>query len=195
METGRRERKKQQTRQALEEAASALFAERGFDAVTVAEIADAADVAVGTVFNYFGSKEELFFDRLDGMVAELTAAVRDRPDGTGVAAAFRGWHEAELAFLLHPKGVRRSVRFFRTIAASKSLQAAEFGIHQRLEDALAEAIGADDTAALLAAQLLAIHRTAIAVCRSLLLTGMPRATVATRLKAITARGFAMLASD
>ncbi|WP_163510578.1 TetR/AcrR family transcriptional regulator [Fodinicola acaciae] len=194
METGRRERKKQQTRTALSEAASALFAERGFDEVTVAEIAAAADVAVGTVFNYFASKEELFFDRLDGIVAALTTAVRDRAPDTSVAAAFRGWHEKELAFLLHPRGSRRSIRFFRTIAASRSLQTAEIGIHQRLETALAEAIGSDDTASLLAAQLMAIHRTVVAKCRSLLLTGTSRPIVARKVEALTVGGFELLST-
>ncbi|TDW14986.1 TetR family transcriptional regulator [Kribbella kalugense] len=62
MELGRRERKKQQTRQAISDVATTLFFERGFDAVTVAEVAAAADVAVQTVFNHFPAKEDLFFD-------------------------------------------------------------------------------------------------------------------------------------
>ncbi|RZU15883.1 TetR family transcriptional regulator [Kribbella rubisoli] len=62
MELGRRERKKQQTRHAISDVATRLFLERGFDAVTVAEVARAADVAVQTVFNHFPAKEDLFFD-------------------------------------------------------------------------------------------------------------------------------------
>jgi AcrR family transcriptional regulator len=72
---GLRERKKAATRQAISNVATRLFVERGFEQVTVAEIAAAAEVSVKTVFNYFGSKEELFFDReaeiLEGMIRIL----------------------------------------------------------------------------------------------------------------------------
>ncbi|GAA0595214.1 TetR/AcrR family transcriptional regulator [Kribbella sandramycini] len=75
MEIGRRERKKQQTRQAISDVATGLFLERGFDAVTVAEVARAADVAVQTVFNHFPAKEDLFFDE-DGWWVGPARAVR-----------------------------------------------------------------------------------------------------------------------
>ena len=58
----RRARKKAQTREQIQRVAQGLFAERGFEAVTIADIASGADVAVQTVFNHFSSKEELFFD-------------------------------------------------------------------------------------------------------------------------------------
>ena len=58
-ETGLRERKKQQTRQLLAETARRLFAERGFENVSIVEIARAADVSEATVFNYFPTKEDL----------------------------------------------------------------------------------------------------------------------------------------
>lgn len=91
METlGRRERKKAATRQALSDAALRLFLERGFDKVTVSEIADAADTAVSTLFAHFpGGKEALILG--DGGEREevLTAAVRGRPEGGSILTALR----------------------------------------------------------------------------------------------------------
>jgi AcrR family transcriptional regulator len=87
---GRRERKKAATRKALSDAALHLFLERGFDAVTVAEIADAADTAVSTLFAHFpGGKEALILS--DGTEREesLTEAVRSRPEGSTILQALR----------------------------------------------------------------------------------------------------------
>ncbi len=87
--TNRRERRKAQTRQALADHALRLFLERGFDAVTVAEVADAADVAVSTLFAYFSSKESLVFPDDEAIEAQLVSAVRDRPAGVGLLEALR----------------------------------------------------------------------------------------------------------
>lgn len=78
--TGRRERKKLATRRALSEAAMLLFLERGFDDVTVREIADVADVSTTTLMKHFPQKEALVFDREDEIERELVAAVRGQPD-------------------------------------------------------------------------------------------------------------------
>ena len=87
---GRRERKKAATRQALAAAARRLFLERGFDEVTVAEIADAADTAVSTLFAHFpGGKEALVLGDGEEREQALTAAVRQRPAGTSVLEALR----------------------------------------------------------------------------------------------------------
>src|SRR6266496_5136190 len=86
---GLRERKKQQTRESIAETARRLFAERGFDDVTVAEVARAAAVSEGTVFNYFPTKEELFYSGMEVFEAKLVEAVRERPPGESVLAAFR----------------------------------------------------------------------------------------------------------
>lgn len=86
---GRRERRKAQTRQALADHALRLFLARGFDAVTVAEIADAADVSVSTLFAHFPSKEALVFNRDDAIDAALVSAVRDRPGGVPLLDALR----------------------------------------------------------------------------------------------------------
>lgn len=84
---GLRERKKAQTRKRLADTAFALFRERGFENVTVAEIADAADVAVSTLFAYFPCKEALVFDAEDEYERALTAAVRDRGPGVSMLDA------------------------------------------------------------------------------------------------------------
>ncbi|MBH1937536.1 TetR/AcrR family transcriptional regulator [Streptomyces sp. AV19] len=87
--TGRRERKKARTRQALTDAAVRLFTERGFDNVGVREVAEAADVSLSTLFKHFPSKEALVFD-LDADIEDaLVAAVRDRAPGQPALHALR----------------------------------------------------------------------------------------------------------
>src|SRR4029453_11130545 len=86
--TGRRQRKKQQMQRLIFETASRLFAERGFDAVTVAEVARAADVSEMTVFNYFPTKEDLCFAGMEFFEERLLDAVRGRAQGVSALAAF-----------------------------------------------------------------------------------------------------------
>jgi|SRR5215211_192289 len=97
-EPGLRERKKQRTRQLIADTARRLFAERGFEAVTVAEIAREAEVAQATVFNYFPAKEDLFYSRLEAFEEQLLTAIRERRPGQSVLAAFSD-------FLLGQRGV------------------------------------------------------------------------------------------
>ncbi|WP_329106747.1 TetR/AcrR family transcriptional regulator [Streptomyces sp. NBC_01439] len=87
--TGRRERKKAQTRQALTDAAVRLFTERGFDNVGVREVAEAADVSLSTLFKHFPSKEALVFDLDTDIESALVAAVRDRAPDQPVLHALR----------------------------------------------------------------------------------------------------------
>jgi AcrR family transcriptional regulator len=75
-ELGLRERKKQRTRELIAETARRLFGERGFDRVTVAEVARAAEVSEQTVFNYFPTKEDLVYFRLESFEEELLRTVR-----------------------------------------------------------------------------------------------------------------------
>ncbi|HWD85673.1 MAG TPA: TetR family transcriptional regulator [Solirubrobacteraceae bacterium] len=76
---GRRERKKAATRRALQEAALRLVAERGFDHVTVEDIADAADVSKRTFFNYFASKEQAVLGRDPATPESIRRALAERP--------------------------------------------------------------------------------------------------------------------
>ena len=69
--------------------ATRLFAEEGFETVTLARIAEAADVSVKTIFNHFGGKEELFFDRAGELRAALTGAIADRPAGVTALGSLR----------------------------------------------------------------------------------------------------------
>src|SRR6185295_7840208 len=86
---GLRERKKRQTRESIAAAAMQLFQARGFDAVTVADVARAADVSEKTVFNYFPTKEDLVFGRGAERTAALIEEIRTRPPGTSVIDPFR----------------------------------------------------------------------------------------------------------
>lgn len=89
---GLRERKKAETRRALSGAAARLFLERGFEEVTVAQVAEEANTAVTTLFNHFpDGKVALLFDGDEDREAALVAAVRDRPAGRGVLAAVEGF--------------------------------------------------------------------------------------------------------
>ena len=67
----------------------ALFLRRGFDQVSVSEIAEAADVARPTVFAHFPRKEDLFFDRYPEVAGQLTRAIRERPAGKSAISALR----------------------------------------------------------------------------------------------------------
>jgi AcrR family transcriptional regulator len=89
MTTGLRERKKQQTRELIAETARRLFSERGFERVSVAEIARVADVSEKTVFNYFPTKEDLAFAGREEGIAQFVTAIAERPPGSSVLDVFR----------------------------------------------------------------------------------------------------------
>jgi AcrR family transcriptional regulator len=87
--TGLRERKKEQTRAALAKAGLRLFAERGYDETTLAEIAEAAGVSTRTIFAYFPSKEDILFANLQTMCDSVAVAVTGRPAGVDALTALR----------------------------------------------------------------------------------------------------------
>lgn len=100
--TGRRERKKAATRAAIADAALRLFLDRGYDQVSVKDVADAADVAVTTLFQHFPGKEALVFDQDEDREAALVAAVTDRPAGQSVLDALQTYYEGSRALTLDP---------------------------------------------------------------------------------------------
>jgi AcrR family transcriptional regulator len=143
---GLRERKKRATRDAIAATARRLFAERGFDAVTVAEVAAAADVSEKTVFNHFAAKEDLVFAGGDSRLAQLQAAIAQRPPGTSVLDVFRASSAAMLDVvaagetkdsLVVPRIVRDSPALQQRLAAGWEREA------EALVAAVAEATGAD----------------------------------------------------
>jgi AcrR family transcriptional regulator len=127
---GLRELKKEQTRQLIADTAWRLFADRGFDRVTVAEIAREAQVAEATVFNYFPTKEDLFYWRLEAFGTRLADAVSARPAGEPVLAAFRRALLDEGGLLTQveagdPEALARLRTVNRVIADSPALLARE----------------------------------------------------------------------
>jgi AcrR family transcriptional regulator len=121
-EVGRRERKKQQTRQLISDVATGLFMERGFDHVTVAEVAKAADVAVQTVFNHFPTKEDLLFDE-DAWWLGPVRAIREADPGAGVVEVLEQYYLDELRMRLRSEHLVTWKAFARTIEESPALLA------------------------------------------------------------------------
>ena len=148
---GLRERKKTQTRHHIAQVAWRLFADHGFDQVTVAHIAREAEVAVATVFNYFPTKEALFFSSLETFEAHLLEAVATRPAGEPVLAAFRRFLLAAGGLLAQAdagdaQALERLRTLNRVIAASPTLQAREHHTLAAAADALAALLAAETNA-------------------------------------------------
>lgn len=153
---GLRERKKEQTRRRIESVALSLFAERGFDAVTVNEIAEAAEVAKATLFTYFPSKESLVLrgvgeDDLAGIVAR-------RPPGQSPLQALRAHHRTVASGELEAVDSDDVVTRMRVIFDSPALSAAANTLLYRQRQALADVLAEDHgepAATLMAAQIAA----------------------------------------
>lgn len=158
-----RERKKMMTRRAILDAADRLFAKRGFDDVTVAEIADAANVSVKTLFVYFRSKEDLVFDD-DPLLDALVGALASRPAGTPAAVALANALLAQIR--QQSDGVVGLFDWRRVHDESPALQSALLRRWARFEDRISEELarekGRPPTAAtrLRAIQLVGLIRTA-----------------------------------
>jgi AcrR family transcriptional regulator len=150
-EEGLRARKKRRTRTEISDVATQLFAERGFDAVTMADIAATADVSVKTIFNHFGSKEELYFDRLGELRESLRSTITGRAPGATVLEALRrllvdnvmpfpgtGWR-----WLGIPEEYERLRSFLAVEEGAPVLRARRLVLGAELAELLAEMIGGE----------------------------------------------------
>ena len=142
-----RERKKRQTRQRISDVATSLFLERGFDEVTVAEIAAACDVSEKTVYNYFPTKESLLLDREERMTDAIRRAFGpEAPTESPIEAALQVL-DADLDDLVHtweqgdaPVGIRAFRRFITVTDSTASLRGARQDMMNRLVQVAAEAL-------------------------------------------------------
>jgi AcrR family transcriptional regulator len=171
-----------QTRARIAAVAARLFLERGFDAVTVTEVAREAGVSGVTVFNHFPRKEDLFLDRSVDAVELLRAAVRDRAPDADVLESLRRL-TLRLVDERHPlSGVNdRSIPFFRTVAGSPTLVARAREIAADLQRTLAEELDRDASferdAALLAAFFIAGYSSVLVESARRLIAGDSPSTV------------------
>jgi AcrR family transcriptional regulator len=167
-----------QTRARIRETSNRLFMERGYDAVTVAEVARESGVSSVTVFNHFPRKEDLFFDRTDEAEEFLRSAVRDRSAGVDVLASL---HDQSLRLFAerHPlAGVdERSRPFYRTVAESPALISRAREIAAELQRSLADELAADPSyhgdGALLAALFIAGYSSVLVETGRRLVSGDP----------------------
>jgi AcrR family transcriptional regulator len=143
MPPGLRERKKQRTREQIVEAAMRLFAERGYHATTVADIATAAGVAPRTFFTYFPSKEAVVFHNLDRDLDSLASALRDRLPGETAFDALRRWIDAMFdAWLAEEDEALLRKRLCREDEGLANYQGGIFArIHELLLAAIADDLG------------------------------------------------------
>ncbi|MEW1644600.1 helix-turn-helix domain-containing protein [Streptomyces sp. NPDC091219] len=164
---GLRERKKIQTELRIHRTAVELFLERSFDAVSVQEIADAAEVSKMTVFNYFGTKEDLVFRPIEDHFSDAARAVRDRAPGESAVAAVRRQflemietRDPSIGLHVEPFGRRiRRLIVETPVLMERAYLASEKGARE-LADLLQDETG-DPVLALIAAATLNAARTAL----------------------------------
>jgi AcrR family transcriptional regulator len=134
---GLRERKKQQTRDTIARVALQLFAERGYDQTTLAEIADAADVSTRTIFAYYQSKEDILFCDLPELVEQLKHTLDTRADGVTTIDALRD----SIAGMEAPD--ENLIQRKKIIATNETLRLGERARLSRIEELIADSIAKD----------------------------------------------------
>jgi AcrR family transcriptional regulator len=194
--TGLRERRKQEARQAISAVAMAMFEARGFDEVTISQVAEAAGVSKMTVTNYFPRKEDLVFDRAEVIIRGLAGAVAARAPGESLLAAVRRDYAERIAAGDVTLGVPTPT-FARMVRGSHALTSRRREIadltEQALGDAIAAEAGADDPQQrIVAAQLASVHRVLFAEGTSRILAGQPRDEICRALATAASRAFDLL---
>jgi AcrR family transcriptional regulator len=196
-----RERKKQQTRRLIAETARRLFAEHGFEGVTVAEVARAADVSQATVFNYFPTKEDLFYSGLEAFEDALLAAIRERGPGESVLDAFGRFvlQPRGLLAATDPEAIEHLAAITRTITESPALLAREQRIFDRYTESLAALLAEEAGAAadalkpkVAATALLGVHRALIDYSRRQIMEGVRNPLLVRRVRAQGRQALALL---
>ena len=150
---GLRQRKKRQVRQKISDVATAMFLVHGFDNVTVAQIAETAEVSQQTAYNYFPTKESMFLDRSESRTNAVADAVRDRTSVSLVEAVVQVLSAGIQPGLRGDLDEARQMQVFRLFgnvaAGSPTLAGARLAEFARFTDevsvALAQRIGADPT--------------------------------------------------
>lgn len=140
-EAGLRERKKQRTREAIVDAALKLFDERGFEQTTIADIAEAADIAPRTFFGYFPSKEDVVFADFPETFEQISRRLREREEGETGIDALRAWF-AERIEASEPTDERERCRH-RVIEQSEQLAAHQQAMLGQVANLLAEEVARD----------------------------------------------------
>ncbi|TYP81978.1 TetR/AcrR family transcriptional regulator [Blastococcus xanthinilyticus] len=197
--TGIRERRRQQTRDRIVDAATELFDERGFDAVSVVEIAQRAGVVEKTVFNHFPVKEGLVFDADPPMRAALLDAVRRRPAGESVSAAAGSFVVGAVSLLGTPEAADGVAAMARVIRGSRTLQIREREILGELTTSLADLI-TEETAVrpgqiepwLAAHAVLGLYASLLELARDQVLAGVSGPELSAELRRQGRRGLALL---
>lgn len=139
--SGLRERKKQRTRQSIIEAALALYQERGYEGVTVAEIARRADIAPRTFFGYFESKEDVLLGPGDDRMERVIHAIRERRRGEPILTAVQRELQRQDQARHEPRGAAR--RRLGELLRQPAVQSRLRKRWNRWEDDLAAAIAAE----------------------------------------------------
>lgn len=190
---GLRERKKRETQESIAAAAMELFQLHGFDDVTVADIARAADVAEKTVFNHFPTKEDLVFFRSDDRLAAQVEAIRTRPPGTSISQVFEA-HTMELLARIESGRFERMMTLPRLVRGSPALQSRLLTYWEQEAHELTLAVSEDyDLVAATAVRSLAwAHRMIFRAAMMRLLAGEHPLTVVSELRSETRRVYSRL---
>jgi AcrR family transcriptional regulator len=196
--SGLRERKKELARRQISDVATRLFLERGFDEVTIAEVADAAGVAKMTVTNYFARKEDLVFDQHVELISFAAVAIAERESGESALAALRRAYFAALAGRDAAVGLA-STGFVTMVTGSPALLARLREIDEQREAAIADTLAAEAgsspeeiTLAVAAAQLAAVVRVLFRQALRMTLEGKSRAESIDELSGLAEQAFDQL---